>query len=73
MIDQDLNKQVIDSVWVQYMEGLITRMERNIKICQILTNDSIEETERLYDKTWALERMLNERKPKEDSKGDHTG
>ena len=70
MIDQNLNKEAIDSIWEQWLAGLITRMERNIKISQILTNDSVEETQRLYDKTWALERMLNEKQPIEtDSSG----
>ena len=66
MIDQNLNKEAIDSIWEQWLAGLITRMERNIKISQILTNDSVEETQRLYDKTWALERQLNERESSKD-------
>ena len=72
MIDQNLNKKAIDSIWEQWLVGLITRMERNIKISQILTNDSVEEAQRLYEKTWALERMLNERQSSENSQGADT-
>ena len=42
-------KETIDRIWRQYLDGLITRSERDIQIIKMLTNDLEFETNRLYD------------------------